>query len=291
MLRPSLLVLALLALSSLFGLSTVQAQDAPALGKIKKADTVAIDCSECVRTLAKAADIAEQELTAWNRFRLVDDPKQADLVFIFSANPYTGDYLTRKGADERPVKVDGTILTVIDPHTGEELWSDSKRWGSIRIAGETKALIDELRSQLEAETKRWGLDDVLDCNGAAAYQVFAFLTPDAALAKSAYGVRAADDAPNRLTVNSPSAPDFCRRAQLLVGANNRVSGYQVVAFQSDSLDVADVLEHADRFDFSSGKFPGTQKVYFIAQTKDRKVSIQFDVQGRRTVLSRVNYYY
>lgn len=128
---------------------------------------------------------------------------------------------------------------------------------------------------MEVETKRWVLDEVLSCSGAAAYQVFAFLTPDAALAKTQYGVRAVDNTPTRLAVNSPSAPDFCRRAQLLVGANNRISGYQVAAFQSDSLDVADVLEQADRFDFSSRRIPGTQRVYFIATGDQRQNSFDF----------------
>lgn len=83
MLRPGLFRLALVVLAQLITLAAARAQDAPGLGKIKKADSVAIDCSKCVRSLSKAGDTAEQELTAWNRFRLVDDPKQADLVFMF----------------------------------------------------------------------------------------------------------------------------------------------------------------------------------------------------------------
>ena len=271
--------------------TAAQDQENFSLGRIKKATSAAIDCSDCPRSLANAAKAAKQALTMWDRFRLVDDPQRADILFVLSGNPYIGDYLTRKGPDERPVKIDSTFVTVIDPRTGEQLWSDSRNWGSWRVSGATKALIDELRSELEAETKKWALDDIFRCSTSPAYQSFAFLTRDAALAKPGSGVRAIDDVPNRLTVNSPDAPDFCRRAQLVVGADNKITRFEVVALPSDALDVADVLEQADAFDFTSGKDPRTQKVYFTARSKDRKVLIQFDIEGRQTVLSRVSYFY
>lgn len=263
----------------------------PALGKIRQADTAAIDCSACPRSLAEASKTAKQALLAWKRFRLVEDPTKADLIFMFSANPYLGDYLTRKGPDERPVRIDGTIMTVIDPHTGEELWSDKMRWGSWRIAGATKALIEELRNELESESKRWTVDDIFRCSGALAYQTFAFLTPDEALTKAVAGVRTIDVASDRLRISSPAAPEFCRRAQLVIGPDNKIEGFEVLASQSDTLDVADILEQADHFEFTSGKDPRTQKVYFTAQTRDKKILIQFDVQGHIMLLSRVSYSY
>lgn len=263
----------------------------PALGRIKRAESAAIDCSACPRALAQAGKTAKQMLLAWNRFRLVDDPKQADLVFMFSANPYLGDYLTRKGPDTRPVRIAGTIMTVIDARTGEELWTDSRRWGSWRVASATSDLIDELRGEMEVESKKWTVDDVLRCRGTPAYQAFAFLTPDAALTKSVAGVSRIAEASDRIRVSSPDAPEFCRRAQLVIGPDNKIDGFEVLASESDALDVADVLERADRFEFTSGKDPGTQKVYFTAQTRDDKILIRFDVQGHRTVLSRVRYSY
>ena len=77
----------------------------------------------------------------------------------------------------------------------------------------------------------------------------------------------------------------------MIGADNKIARFEVVALPSDALDVADVLQRADRFDFTSGKDPRTQKVYFTARSKDRKVLIQFDIEGRQTVLSRVSYFY
>jgi len=261
------------------------------LGKIKQANTAAIDCSACPRSLAQAGDAAKRSLATWARFRIVDDPGQADVLFIFSGNPYMGDYLTRKGPDQRPVRISSTFMTVIDPHTGEELWSDSRDWGSWRVGGATRALIDELRSEMEVETKKWTLAEVFRCSAAPAFQPFAFLSRDAVLDKPGMGVRMMEDATDRLSANPPDAPDFCRRAQLVVGADGKISRYEVVASPSDALDVADVLEQADQFDFSSGKDPRTQKVYFSARSRNKKVLIQFDVQGHRTVLSKVSYFY
>ncbi len=266
-------------------------ESSPALGKIKQAVSAAVDCSACPRSLAAAGKTGKQALLTWNRFRLVDDPQKADVLFMFSGNPYLGDYLTRKGPDTRPVRIDGVILTVIDPHSGQELWSDSRRWGSMRVSAATRDLIEGLRGAMEAESKKWTVDDVFRCSGAPAYQAFAFSGPDAVLAKPGSGVSRMEDAPDRLRIYSPNAPDFCKRAQLVIGRDNKIDGFDVVASQSDTLDVADILEQADRYDFTSGKDPQTQRAFFTARSKDKKVVIRFEVQGHRTVLSRVSYAY
>jgi len=261
------------------------------LGKIKRASSVFIDCSACPRTLAKAGTTAERELADWRRFRIVSDPKQADLVFLFAGNPYLGDYATRKGPDTRLVKINTTFLSVVDPRTGQELWGDSREWGSLRVAAATRSLIDALRKELESEARRWTVDDVFRCSGASAYQAFAFLTPDEALAKAVAGVRSAEGDSTSLRITSADAPDFCRRAQLFTGPDGRIAGFEVVASESDALDVADILEQADRFQFTSGRDPRTQRVHFTAQTRDRKVLIEFEAEGHRMALTRVRYTY
>ena len=124
--------------------------------RIGRARSVYIDCDSCVRGMAKANLAAIDALANWKRFAVVQDPKKADLVFLFSPNRYLGDYLTRKGPDQRPVEVVYTYMDVLDSHTGASLWSDSRRSGSLRIAGETKDLIDEFRAQLEATDGQFG---------------------------------------------------------------------------------------------------------------------------------------
>jgi hypothetical protein len=267
-----------------------KAKHPPLPDKLMRADSVAIDCDACPRELAKAGPTANEELLVWNRFRVVEDRRQADLIFLFSANPYLGDFLTRDGPDPRPVNIKGTILTVIDARTGQQLWSDSRLSGNFRVPSETKALIAELRTQMESQVRRWTLDEILRCNGAPAYEALASVTADEALSRPGLGVERMADAPNRLRVSSPDVPEFCRRAQLVVGPGDKLVGFEVVVPGSENLDVADLLEHADQFDFLSGR-NGSQNVYFAARTKDRKILIQFDVHGREQTLSRVTYSY
>jgi hypothetical protein len=182
-------------------------------------------------------------------------------------------------------------MTVVDPHTGENLWSDSRRWGSLRVDHATKDLISELREQIEEQTKKWTLNDILTCSASPDLAAFANLTAELALTESGSGVSRIAGSPDRLTVNAPAAPEFCKRAQLVVSPNNKIVAFEVPASQAGSLDVSEVLQQADRFDFASGKNTDGNQVYFSAQSKDKKILIQFEVQGHKPVLSRVRYTY
>jgi hypothetical protein len=119
--------------------------------KIKQAKTVAIVCDACPRGMAKAKRAAFEKLTEWKRFTIVPDPKTADLIFLFSANRYLGDYVTRDGPDTRPVHIEITYFNVLDPHTDQSLWGDYDRLGSWFVGSATKDLIDELREMMEAD--------------------------------------------------------------------------------------------------------------------------------------------
>jgi hypothetical protein len=119
--------------------------------KVNQAKSVYIDCDGCVRGMAKARLAAFEELTVWKRFTVVPDPHKADLIFLLSANPYLGDYLTRDGPDKRLVRVGITYMNVVDPKTGENLWGDSEKRGSWFVADATKDLIAEFREQLEQD--------------------------------------------------------------------------------------------------------------------------------------------
>jgi hypothetical protein len=121
--------------------------------KVAEAKSVFILCDACPRGMSKAKLAAFEELEGWNRFDVLDDPNKADLIFLFSANPYLGDYVTRDGPDRRPVSVDITYMNVVDPHTGESLWGDYKQWGSMFVGKATRDLIDEFREELEAENQ------------------------------------------------------------------------------------------------------------------------------------------
>jgi hypothetical protein len=257
--------------------------------KITQANSVYVDCN-CPRALAAAQGAALRELQGWGRFQIAENHRQADLIILFSGNPYLGDYLTRDGPDTRPVKIESTIMTIIDPNTGQILWTDSRQWGSLRVKGAAKDLIDELHHQMEDQTVKWSLNDILMCSATPVYADFAHLTPDEALAKpdsagKVYGT------PDRLMLTSPEAPNFCKRAEVVLGSEHRIVGFEVNVSLAEDLDVTEVLQRADRFDFTGGKYATGDQVYFTAQSKDRKVLIQFSVDGHRLVLSRVSYFY
>ncbi|MGD0906358.1 MAG: hypothetical protein ABSA96_02170 [Candidatus Acidiferrales bacterium] len=121
----------------------------PALpSKITQAKAVYIECDACPRQMAVAWSAAFQYMTEWGRFDIVLDRRKADLVFIFSANQYTGDFLTRDGPDTRGVDVKITFMDIIDPSTGQSLWSDDRYWGSLFVAQATRDLLSEFKGHL-----------------------------------------------------------------------------------------------------------------------------------------------
>jgi hypothetical protein len=259
--------------------------------KILRSDTIYIDCSACPRTLAAAGKTANLELQDWGRFKIVDTPRGADLIFLYGGNPYEGDYITRDGPDTRPVHIETTFMTVIDAQTGAGLWTDARKWGSLRVAAATKDLISELRRQMEEQVKKWTLDQILECNHTTAYAIFAFLTPEQALDRGAGKVERVPNVPDRLLLTSSDVPEFCRRAGLIIGPQNKITGYEVVTYGDQLLDVGDVLEKSDQFNFTSGKYKDSDIKYFRARRKDNDMAIEYRIEGHRTVLARVTYFF
>jgi hypothetical protein len=260
----------------------------PLSAKIMEAGTAYIDCV-CPRALGAAQTRATEQMRTWGRFQLVESAKAADLVFLFSGNPYLGDYLTRDGPDKRPVFIESTIMTVIDAKTGEELWTDSRRWGSWRVDGATKDLVAEFQNLMASQIKRWTLNDLTMCSVTPTYALFAHVTAEEAMRDPSVARLA--DKPRRLRADAPKAPGFCRSAELLIGADNKIIGFEVFATRADDLDIDEILQHADRFNFNGGKYANGDQVFFSAESKDKKMLIEFDVQGHRSMLSRVTYYY
>ncbi len=153
--------------------------------QIAAAKTVYIDNQS---GLAKLGDRAYEQLTKWGRFQVVQDRKQADLILLLSARDYNRGYVTSGGETTgtinssgsintttngnqttgtidssgtinttsnptytHPVTVGYTFLTVIDPKTGDNLWSNSKKWGNLYTGfhSATKGLIDELMKRVD----------------------------------------------------------------------------------------------------------------------------------------------
>ena len=163
---------------------TAKDKHLPLLPQVMTAKTIYIDNQSGV---SKLGDRCYTEIQKWGRFQVVQDRKQADLILLLSAREYTRGYVTTGGDTTgtinssgnidattignqttgtidssgtisttteptytRPVTVGYTYMTVIDPKTGDNLWSDSKKWGNLYTGfhSATKGLVDELMKRV-----------------------------------------------------------------------------------------------------------------------------------------------
>lgn len=148
----------------------------------------------------------------------------------------------------------------------------------------------EFRMAVARQIKSQTLDDLLQCRTSAAYAAFAHLTPAEALKELESSVAPNAGARSELMFDSANAPDFCKRAQFLIGPDGKIDGFEVVPSGADTLDLSELLQNADRFDFSGGK-DASGKPYFIAESKDKTFRIEYTLQGRVPILTRVRYLY
>jgi hypothetical protein len=109
------------------------------------------------------------QLRKWGKFQLVTDRKQADLIFLLSADPYKGGNVTFASGQTGSVE-NGHVtedaapnynkqsptryayLTIIDPKTGDNLWSDKHLWGGL-LTG-FNSVGERLIKELESQTKK-----------------------------------------------------------------------------------------------------------------------------------------
>jgi hypothetical protein len=107
---------------------------------------------------------AVAELKKWNRFRVVENQKQADLILLLSLEPYRGpDSASDNDGDldkgdvghgphwnqQKPTRY--AYLTVIDPKSGMGLWTAEHIWGGL-LTGFNSAG-ERLVKELEKQTK------------------------------------------------------------------------------------------------------------------------------------------
>jgi hypothetical protein len=112
---------------------------------------------------------AVARLRKWGKFQLVADSKQADLIFLLSADPYKGGNIIfasgQTGSIENGHVTEDPVpnynkqpptrcayLTVIDPKTGDNLWSDKHLWGGL-LTG-FNSVGERLVKELENQTKK-----------------------------------------------------------------------------------------------------------------------------------------
>ena len=145
--RNSICVVAVFTLASLLNPFSVHGQKQLAKSpKILSAKSVYF-ANQTGNDAVGAAAMAQ--LKKWGRFQVVQDKGVADLVLLLSADPYKGGNIILASGQTGTVEADGHVrqdpvpnfnkqapvrdayLTVIDPKTGQILWSDSHVWGGL----------------------------------------------------------------------------------------------------------------------------------------------------------------
>jgi hypothetical protein len=160
-------LVAVLIFACLFTPLSVQSQKQLAKSpKILSAKTVYFD-NQTGADAVGAATLAQ--LKKWGRFQIVQDKKLADLVFLLSADPYNGGYIIFASGQTGTVDSSGHVqedrvpnynrqapvrdayLTVIDPKTGQNLWTDSHVWGGLLTGANSvgERLVKKLEKQVE----------------------------------------------------------------------------------------------------------------------------------------------
>jgi hypothetical protein len=134
--------------------------------KISSAKTVYFDDQTGDASVGKEA---LKELKKWGRFQITTDRKEADLIFLLSAEPHKGGNIVFSGGQTGSIDSSGNVqedpiptyaktapapyafLTVIDLKTGGRPWSGSHQWGGLLTGFNSVGarLIDKLKAQVE----------------------------------------------------------------------------------------------------------------------------------------------
>jgi len=109
------------------------------------------------------------QLKKWGKYKIVSERSQADLILLLSADPYHGGDVLLASGQTGTIHDDGRIttdsvpnyskavptrdayLSVIDSHSGENLWSDHHVWGGLLTGFNSVGarLVRKLESQIK----------------------------------------------------------------------------------------------------------------------------------------------
>jgi hypothetical protein len=101
------------------------------------------------------------ELSKWGRFKIVNDRKQADVIFRIDAHLGRYGYSGNVDDDENskpatPADPAGFATVSVLDQKGQVLWSDTRRWGSLFNGSKaaTREVVKELRKRIEGQEKK-----------------------------------------------------------------------------------------------------------------------------------------
>lgn len=156
-------VLIAILLFSAFGAVPVRANEKRSSlpSRVQSAGTVFVDNQT---TSAELLNTAYTELSKWGRLQVVDTPQKADIVLRLSNGNYVkfvpgggnapvadpkASQQNFAGADEA-VPPGSTRISVVDPKTGNSLWSDIRKTDNPKAATH---MLDGLREAFDQKQK------------------------------------------------------------------------------------------------------------------------------------------
>lgn len=149
------------------------AQTLPAQKQLAKSPQILSAKSVYFKNTTGSDPVGNNALAAlkkWQKYQIVTDPNQADLIFLLSADPYKGGSLIFANGQTGSIDSGGNVtkdstpnfnklaptryayLTVIDRKTGNILWSDSHVWGGLLTGFDSAGA--RLVRELESQTKK-----------------------------------------------------------------------------------------------------------------------------------------
>jgi hypothetical protein len=106
---------------------------------------------------ASYLDPCKQVLQKWGRLKIVDDPKQADIILRISSQRSTDSVFVSTSSASGSVGMSEvlTVVNVVQSSSGKQVWTGAGQWAANWTAKMiTKSIINSLRIDVEHEEKR-----------------------------------------------------------------------------------------------------------------------------------------
>lgn len=137
----------------------------PLPAELLQAKTVYVEMGSFVPTkknddqgaAATYLDPCKQVLQKWGRLKIVDDPKQADIILQISSQRSTDSVLVSTSSASGSVGMSEvlTVVSVVQSSSGKQLWTGAGQWAANWTAKIIiKSIVNSLRIDVEHEEKR-----------------------------------------------------------------------------------------------------------------------------------------
>lgn len=157
-----------ITLALVFGLIVPLAAPAardPLPAELLEAKTVYVEMGSFVPTkknddqgaAASYLSPCKEVLQKWGRLKIVDDPKQADIILRITSQRSTDSVFVSTSSAHGSVGVSEvlTVVSVVQSSSGKPLWTSAGQWVANWTAKTiTKSIVNSLRIDVDKEEKR-----------------------------------------------------------------------------------------------------------------------------------------